>query len=502
MLLGDLIKESEYTYLSDPDVLSIFVSGISSDSKMIEQGYVFVSLKGTVTDGALYLQESISRGARAVVCESVPALCTIPYIRVKNARRALAWLLHRFWGEAAARMQMFASTGTNGKTSTTTYLREILKRAGARVGYIGSTGCYLNNDKISLSDYDNAKITTMTTPDPEQLYKILYEMQRQGASHVVMEASSHALRLDKLAPLSFKSGIFTNFSAEHLDFHFDMTDYLLSKCRLHSQSTHMFLNADDIMCRHTYGLVDNVCYTFGIDFKGADYRALNISYNGFDGVRYTLRSPKTMLDVVCKTPGRFTVYNTLAASSVALNEGVDKDIVSDAISNIDNIEGRFEVLELGENNLQKISVIIDYAHTERALRNLLSTVRSVGACGRRIVTVFGCGGDRDREKRAPMGKAASELSDLVIITEDNSRSEDTDRIIADILCGVDKNKSHKVIPDRRSAIEYAIKNAEYEDIILLVGKGHEEYEIKNNMITRFSEKEIVYELMEVEAEER
>ena len=220
------------------------------------------------------------------------------------------------------------------------------------------------------------------------------------------------------------------------------------------------------------------------------------------GVRYTLSSSTANFDVVCKTPGRFSVYNTLAAGAVAINEGVDKDIISAALSSVDNVDGRFEVLELGEHNYKKVSVIIDYAHTERALRNLLCTVRDISNHGSRIVTVFGCGGDRDREKRAPMGRAASDLSDLVIITEDNSRSENTEDIIADILCGIDKNKPHKIIPDRRSAIEFAIKNAEYEDIILLVGKGHEEYEIKNNIITHFSEKEIVYELLEVETEEK
>lgn len=500
MFLGDLIRHGEYEDVSDASLFSVKVDGVTSYSKNVKQGYAFVSIRGTTTDGILYAKESEERGAVLIVCENVPPLCPLPYVKVQNARRTLSFMLHRFWGEVASKMHIFAATGTNGKTSTTTFLREILINAGASVGYVGSIDCYVNREKLSLEGADRDRMSTMTTPDPEQLYRLLYEMYNRGARYLVMEASSHALRLDKLSPINIDAGIFTNFSPEHLDFHFDMSDYLLSKCKLFSMSKSIYLNADDNVCRSTIGVFDTTNVTYAIEADDVDFKAVDIKNLGITGTSYRVKSKKHDFDIRCNIPGVFSIYNSLAAASLALGEGIDEKSVKGAISSVNSIDGRLEKLDLGDS-LRDISVIIDYAHTERAMENLLLTVCSFKQPSQRIITLFGCGGDRDKEKRAPMGRVASKYSDVVIVTEDNSRSEDTDKIIADILAGIDKTKSYKIIRDRKQAIEYAIKQAITGDIILLVGKGHEQYEIKNGRKMPFSEKQIVYDLLEKEATE-
>ena len=500
MLLGDLIRDGEYVDVSDSSVFSVKVEGVTSCSKNVHPGYVFVSVRGTRTDGVLYAKDSEERGAVLIVCENVPPLCPLPYVKVQNARRTLSFMLHRFWGETADKMRVFAATGTNGKTSTTTFLREILISSGASVGYVGSIDCFVNRDIMRLDAADHYKMATMTTPDPEQFYRLLYEMYNHGARYLVMEASSHALRLDKLAPIRVDAGLFTNFSPEHLDFHLDMSDYLLSKCKLFSLSDRVYLNVDDNVCRSTLGVFGTPEFTYGIETDGVDFRAVDLKSFGISGMSYRIISEKYNFNIRCNIPGKFSVYNSLAAAALALGEGIDEKSVSEAISSVKGIDGRLERLELGQTK-KDISVIIDYAHTERALENLLITVCSIRESSQRIITLFGCGGDRDREKRAPMGRVASKYSDVVIITEDNSRNEDTDKIIADIIAGIDKTKPYKIIRDRKQAIEYAIKQAITGDIILLVGKGHEQYEIKNGRKLPFSEKQIVYELLGIESME-
>lgn len=389
-------------------------------------------------------------------------------------------------------MELYAVTGTNGKTSSCFYLREIFISAGIRTGYIGTLKSYIDHDSLSLGIYDNDRMSTMTTPDPEQLYRILGEMHRAGVKKVIIEASSHALALHKLAPLRFRAGIFTNFSPEHLDFHSCMDDYLRAKCKLFSLTDKMYLNADDPVCR-SLSRGDVPCVLWGED-EGADTRAVEVSINGTNGVSYTVQSGKESFMVRASGIGRFTMHNSLCALSLALGEGISKEHILRGIAAVSGIRGRLEKLELGEK-YRDLTVIIDYAHTERALEQLLRTVLDIRRDGQRIVTLFGCGGDRDKSKRAPMGRCASYYSDVVVITEDNSRSEDPDAIIFDIMQGIDTAKEYKIIKNRRKAIEFVIKNARKDDIILLVGKGHEEYEITNNIKSPFSEKRIVYELL-------
>ncbi len=492
MLFSDILHEGEYYELSDPSVMYMRIEGVSSDSRDIGQGHVFVSVKGTHTDGESYISESMRRGAVAVVCDKKPKDCGMPYILVENARRALSFMLHRFWGSSGERMKLYAVTGTNGKTSTCFYLREIFMQAGIRTGYIGTLKSYIDRQKLSIGECGDERSSTMTTPDPEQLYRILHKMEAGEAECVIIEASSHALQLDKLAPLRFRCGIFTNFSSEHLDFHRTMDDYLSAKTKLFSMSDKMYLNGDDPVCRALCkGSVP--CELFGTG-KASDIRAEQIEMHGTHGVSYTAVIGDTKIKVNTSGIGVFSLYNSLAAISAASCAGISADDIQHGIENVTCIDGRLERLKLNGEH-KELTVIIDYAHTEGALCQLLSTVSGIRAPGQRIVTLFGCGGDRDKSKRAPMGRCASFYSDLVVITEDNSRSEDTDSIISDIMQGIDKTKEFKIIKNRRKAIEFVMKNARKDDIILLVGKGHEEYEIKNDKKTPFSEKRIVYELL-------
>ncbi len=492
MKLYELIYKDEYTSVSAHRVFELDIKGISSDSREISEGCAFVALGGIHTDGALYAADAQRRGAVVCICERAPMLCSLPYVCVKNARVMLSFMLHRFWGRAADKMKLYALTGTNGKTSTAAFLKQIFISAGVKTGIIGTLKAYVDNDRICLGDTFDRKMATMTTPDPEVFYKMIAKMYESGVTHVILEASSHALKLDKLAPLRFSASAFLNFSSDHLDFHLDSTDYLLSKCKIFSMSDKVYVNIDDCVCRAAARVFETQCATYSAKDKKADFSAKNIQINGCDGISYDISYKDKSVNVSSSIFGEFTVYNTLAAASVALSEGICAECVADGIASIKAIDGRLERVPLPTEH-RDISVFIDYAHTEKAMEELLRTVRASGDEHRRIVTLFGCGGERDREKRAPMARVAFKYSDFVIITEDNSRGEDPDSIIEDIMQGIDREKPYKIIKNRRSAINFAIKNAVSGDIILLVGKGHEQYEITRDGILPFSEKEAVYE---------
>ena len=500
MLLGELVLKSEYVSVSDPSVFMLDICGVSSNSKDIRPGYAFVSIEGMITDGARYVMDSAVRGASVVVCSRVLPLCPLPCVQVREPRRMLAYMLYRLYKKTIDRMRVYAVTGTNGKTSTAVYLKNILSEAGSKTAYIGSLGVYLEDEPYEICSQVYDRMKTMTTPDPEQFYYIADRLYDCGVESLVLEASSHALKLDKLAPVRFRCGIFTNFSSEHLDFHEDLCDYLMSKCRLYSMSDRMVVNADDKACVASSHLFEGISYTYSAYNRAADIKAIDIELLGLDGVRYKMISEYGNIDIRCRVPGEFSVYNSLAACTVARLEHIDDDVIATAINKTVSIDGRLDVIARGDNKLG-LYVIIDYAHTERALENLLVSVRNMRAQHQRVVTLFGCGGDRDRTKRAPMGRIASLYSDLVIVTEDNNRTEDPDRILGDILAGIDITKPHKVIKDRKQAIEFAINNAKQSDIILLVGKGHENYEINSDGIISFSEKEIVKRLLSEKTEE-
>lgn len=499
MKLAKLIYEGEYTSLSDPN--SVDVTDIVSDMRKIVKGCVFVCLEGTKFNTHLHTQEISAMGVAAIIIEKgqqYQSGLTVPVFEVNNTHRTLAFMWSRYYGNPQNEMIMTGITGTNGKTSTAYMLAETLYAAGMKCGLIGTVNCLVDKKPfLSEEMSENAEnIKTMTTPDPHMLYKILRKMRDVGVKYVVMEVSSHALYYDKTAPINYDIGIFTNLSSEHMDFHVTMDNYLRAKAKLFSSCKYAVINADDKYA----GKITDACRA-EIATCSADGRkdstiiATNIGLDGCEGIKYIYNSPHMRFAVKSSVPGRFTVYNSMLAVSAAIRLGVSPLIAQDAVRNIRGIDGRMEKLKI-DRTLHNFSVFIDYAHTEEALKNLMTTVNSFKKDGERTVLLFGCGGDRDRTKRMPIGRVAAESADFLIITSDNSRSEDPNLIIDDILKGVPADKPKKVIVSRESAIRYAIMNAIDNDIILLVGKGHEKYEITSAGHRRFDEREIVRKALE------
>ncbi len=333
----------------------------------------------------------------------------------------------------------------------------------------------------------------MTTPDPDILYPMLRMMRSAGITHAVMEVSSHALFLEKVAPIAFSAGIFTNLSPEHLDFHNDMESYLAAKGRLFSQCRVGVFNCDDPYAEKMIAAASCEVVRAGVVWQG-DYRATDVELCGTGGARYTLQAPALRMRIRTPLPGSHSVYNTLLALTAALRLGISPPVAADALAAPIRVPGRLERVPTGAGT--GFSVFIDYAHTEQALRSLLLAVRAFRKAGERIVLLFGCGGDRDKTKRAPMGKTAEELADCVILTSDNPRTEDPKAILQDILSGMHSPERHRVISSRRRAIETAIAEAIPGDIILLVGKGHERYEITASGVHPFDERKIVLSALE------
>ncbi len=496
------------------------ISGICTDSRRVCPGDLFVALCGLHTDARAYVPEALHRGAVAVVAEAPitadPAWQpSVPILPVANARVAAACLYDAWYGHPGRRLRLVGVTGTNGKTSVACMLRHILQAAGVPCGMIGTVGCFLPGGNTPL-DAEDGLYSGMTTPDPAALYPLLARMADEAIRlpllpgvrpTVVMEVTSHALHFGKTAPLVFDLAVFTNLSPEHLDLHGTLEDYYAAKRRLFEVSREAVVNADDrwgrmLLCeplptRHWY-----ICHAAGPNGAPPDRMcpagegcctrlyAEQIRCLGEEGVGFKLTSPDIRLRLRCPVPGQFTVMNALEAASAALALGVSPAVVRDALASFGGVPGRMERVILPDVPMP-YTVFIDFAHTPDALENLLGTVQRMRRRGQRIVLVFGCGGDRDRSKRKVMARIASRMADSVIITSDNSRSENPDTIIADILAGVDKESEFAVVPDRAEAIRYAIRHARSGDIILLAGKGHENYEIDRTGKHPFCEREIV-----------
>ncbi len=468
-----------YNYLDILDILGnnvnkfdIEIKGVTSRSNEVSEGYIFVCIKGMQTNGNKYIVDAVQKGAVLLVTEEIDitvAESSVPYIKVPNARIALSRLCARFYGNPEKQLCIKAVTGTNGKTSTVQILSEIYDRANIKNRHIGT-----------LSG-------NLTTPDPEELFSEFKKAFDNGYTHIIMEASSHALALEKLNGIVFNGAIFTNLTPDHLDFHSCMADYALAKSKLFCQSKFSLYNLDDEYGRKLYEKGNGKKYFYSANDRNADFFADNIKYKGNSGIEYDLVYKYGVLHVESGLVGRFNIYNTLSAISMALVDGLDAEVITDAVKNISGVSGRLEKIDLGSI---EFSVYIDYAHTPDALEKLLHTVRGFRENGQKITLLFGCGGDRDKTKRAVMGKIASSLADFVIITSDNVRTEKPDDIIYDIMKGIDKERPHIVIENRKEAIRYAIKNAVKDEIILLAGKGHENYEIVGKQKHDFSEKEI------------
>ncbi len=458
------------------------VTEITSDSRKVMPGCMFVCIKGTRNDGHDHVCEARRRGASVIVCESgcASSVGSATVLMTENARSAYAKILSNAYKRPDRELKIIAVTGTNGKTTVTSMIYNSLVRAGKRCALIGTLGAYFGED--------TKKIGTMTTPDPEDLYPLLRRYADGGAEYAVMEASSHALSLGKLDGMRIYIGAVTNLTPEHLDFHGDMESYRAAKSKLFELCEKGVFCIDDAYTEKMYRSAECKKVSCSVRDPKCDYFADKIRYLGSSGVEFVMRHAGEGTKVFSEIPGSFTVSNAMLAISVLSEAGLSVMAASSGVAHLNGVRGRMEKLPLDTD----FSVIIDFAHTPDALSKLLLSVRAFRKSGERIVTLFGCGGDRDPSKRSLMGAIASRLSDFVIITSDNSRSENTCEIIDEIMSGFDRKCPHKRIDDRKQAIIYAIRNAMKGDIILLCGKGHEEYEIDMSGTHPFSERDIVY----------
>lgn len=502
MLLSRLLHESGLDfdiYTQDSELLrlsapSTDIKEIFCDSRKVVVGGLYIAIDGVHTDSHAYVSEACEHGACAAVVSRESLLdgrvramdFYVPLIAVDNTREAYARLCAAWYHNPQQKLKFIGVTGTNGKTTVCSMIRHVLVGAGVTCGQIGTVGNISAGQTLDIKSEDTS--VNMTTPDPPELYRILDRMANDGVQFVVMEVTSHALALSKVCPITYDVAVFTNLSEDHLDLHLNMERYFSEKAKLFSQCTNAVINIDDKYGRR---LADSLAYdvcTLSAEGRTATLGAVDVRYSLQQGTEFKLASHSMRLRVRTVMPGSVNVMNTLCAIAALDLCGVSARDIKDGISSFQGISGRFERLKLDPR--VDFSVYIDYAHTPDALENLLRTAKQLRKRGQRIVLVFGCGGDRDKQKRAIMGRVASEMADVVVVTSDNPRSEAPMDIINDIMSGVCDGAICTVIEDRRAAIEYALKNARRGDLILLAGKGHEEYVIDRTGRHYFSEREI------------
>ncbi|MBE6984267.1 MAG: UDP-N-acetylmuramoyl-L-alanyl-D-glutamate--2,6-diaminopimelate ligase [Ruminococcaceae bacterium] len=452
------------------------ITSVTDSSRDVKYGSVFIAVRGYATDGHRYIPDAISRGASVIVCEDeMPA--DAPWVQVEDAREAMAIIAANFYGRPAQKLCMIGVTGTNGKTSVTYLLKSMLETAlETKVGLIG-TICNMIGDEVIEAE--------RTTPGAIALQGVLAKMLEAGCTHVVMEVSSHALVQKRVAQVPFAVGAFTNLTEDHLDFHHTMQEYAQAKALLFKQCKKGVFNIDDPYSKVM--MTDSTCERFTVGLNGkADLTANNIVLAS-DHVQMDACMSNACQELRLGIPGRFTVSNGLLALGIALQLGMELKTAVNALSRAKGVKGRIEVVPTPN---QEFTVLIDYAHTPDGLENILRSVRDF-AIGR-VITVFGCGGDRDRQKRPIMGKIAAELSDLAIVTSDNPRTEEPIQIIEDILAGMKNTKTPYIVEkNRRKAIRTALRLAQKNDMILLAGKGHETYQIIGTEKTHLDEREEV-----------
>ena len=460
------------------------VTGIAYDSRRVEPGFLFVAIKGFKTDGHLYIKDAVSRGAAAVVLQhNLPVPRGTLKLLAPDTRRLLPLLSARFFGDPARKMKMVGVTGTNGKTTTTNLIETIYRAHGVKTGLIGTI-----HNRIG----DRVLAVEHTTPESTDLQILLAEMVTEGVGAVAMEVSSHALALHRVDQCEFDTAVFTNLTQDHLDFHGSMDDYLDAKLILFAQlgrntfktgPKRAVVNVDDPVADRIIATCTAPVITYGIN-RPADVSARDVRIST-RGVTYTAVVNGTIISLNLKMTARFNVYNSLAALAAGFADGIPLATIKQALEAVPGVPGRFELVDRGQN----FAVVVDYAHTPDGLENVLSTAREVTEG--KVIAVFGCGGDRDRTKRPLMGEIAARLSHLAVVTSDNPRSEEPLLIINDILPGVQKvpGASYVVIPDRHQAIDRAIRTAGPGDVVVIAGKGHEDYQIVGNTRLHFDDRE-------------
>ncbi len=461
------------------------VAAVSHDSRRVAAGHLFVALRGSVHDGNAFAEAALRKGALAVVSDREAPAPGLPWVRVADARVALARLAAEFFGRPADGLVLAGVTGTNGKTTTAYLIDAALRAAGRRVGLLG-TVAYRVGDRLAEA--------SRTTPESSDLQALMREMRDDGCSHAVMEVSSHALALERVHGLRFDVAVFTHLTRDHLDFHGDMDGYFAAKRRLFSEwlapEGRAVINAEDDRAAALQEASRAPAWTFAIE-RPADFVARDVVL-GLDGTRFRIFGPDG--DVALESPllGRFNVQNLLAAFAAARALGVPAEAAIAGLQSLSGVPGRLERIEAG----QDFRVIVDYAHTDDALKNLLETVRALQP--RRLITVFGCGGDRDRTKRPLMGAVASRLSDVVVLTSDNPRSEPPESILEQIQRGMNggRKAERHVIADRREAIARALELAGPGDAVVIAGKGHETTQVMRDRVLPFDDRQVARELLQ------
>lgn len=474
MKLRELIKNLSIIEMNADAELEI--SGVSYDSRKTEKGDMFVAIRGFEADGHKFIPKAVENGAAVILCEEKPS-CDIPYVLVSDSRYGLAIVSRDFFGDPASEMTMIGITGTSGKTSSSYLIKHMLEsKLDAKVGLIGTNGNMIGDELLH---------TEHTTPESYELHKLFRHMADSGCTHVVMEVSSHSLTLERVAGIHFDVALYTNLSQDHLDFHVTMEEYAAAKRKLFSMCSLGCFNLDDAWADFMRDGASCRTMTFSTEKNEADLVAKDIRLTA-DGVRFASVSGDEISMTKLGIPGMFSVYNALGTMSVGLALGLSLADCSDAMSSAKGVKGRLEIVPTGRD----FSVVIDYSHKPDALEKVLKTLKPVTRG--RLIALFGCGGDRDKLKRPIMGRIAADNADLVVVTSDNPRTEDPDEIIREIVAGMkDKRTPTKVICDRREAIAWAIDNAAPGDVLLLAGKGHEDYQVVGHEKHHMDEREIV-----------
>lgn len=458
--------------------IKVEIKGMTMDSRHVELGDLYACVPGANVDGHDFATQVIEKGAVALLVERLLPI-EVPQIQVAHVRDVLGQIAANLYGYPSTQLEMIGVTGTNGKTTITHLVEQIMKKQGKKVGLIGTLGSRIAGREIPGS---------RTTPEAIELQKLLATMIEEKVDLAVMEVSSHALDLGRVRGIEFDAGIFTNLTQDHLDYHKTMEGYLQAKARLFKelkgpkQPKIGVINGDDSAAKALLEVSAAPTVTYGVHSENLDYRAEDIQLSAH-GIQMTVRFHGKSQEIHYSTPGMFSIYNALAAFAWAVERGCDPQLTADALAEIHGVPGRFENVRRG----QPFPVIVDYAHTPDGLENVLKTAREFTQG--QLITVFGCGGDRDKGKRPQMGEISARLSDVVIVTSDNPRTEEPEQIIKDILVGV-SGVEYTTMVNRREAIETACRRAKPGDTVLIAGKGHEDYQIIGRETFPFDDREV------------
>jgi len=483
MKLGELLERVQPVETGVDQ--STEVTSLAYDSRRVEKGSVFFAVAGEQTDGHLFIEDAVRRGVVAIVSERVPpAGFGSKWVRVGKIRRALSEAARRFYDDPDVKLRVIGITGTNGKTTTAYLLNSILEAAGTRTGLLGTVEYRLGTRVIPASN---------TTPESLDLTAYFYELAAEGAGAAIMEVSSHALAQERVWGMHFSAAVFTNLTRDHLDYHHDFEHYFAAKQRLFEglgipPPELAVINVDDPWGRRLLDIPNPRQLTYGLESK-ADVGVKRYSQN-LPGLSATLTTPQGQIEIESGLLGRANLKNILAATATAIGVGISTDQIQSGIRRLAAVSGRFEKVDEG----QPFLVLVDYAHTDDALKNALEAAREL--TGKRLVVVFGCGGERDRTKRPLMGEVAGQLSDLAILTSDNPRSEDPILIMNDVLVGLQRTgRPYIAEVDREIAIQKALAEAREGDLVLLAGKGHESYQVLKDRTIPFKDPEVARRIL-------